>query len=101
MQFKTQNDYVENQLHVSTNKDDIIVLKDENKISVSSLRMYFRAFQSLEAADWKEARPNAELVLEIHNWRWIEGRVLYCTWQDLAAAGDPSKEVIERPRMVL
>jgi len=51
MQFKTQNDYVENQLHVSTNKDDIIVLKDENKISVSSLRMYFRAFQSLEAAD--------------------------------------------------
>ena len=45
------NHDVGKQLHNSVNTDDVAILKDELKISWSSLRVFRGAFQSRAAAD--------------------------------------------------
>ena len=54
-------------------------LKAGMEMKLSSLRCFCNAFQSETAADWKDARPDVELVLGfINRMRW-EDRVLYVT----------------------
>ena len=58
----------EKHVQESVRVSEIVRLKAEREMSLSSLRVFCRAFQSDGAAHWNDARPREVVDLGIFSW---------------------------------